>query len=79
MKELPSFEPTEMMEINWEGGCRSLWHWNCDKSRNGSGVIGEVKQEKDRTLVRCLHCGRAGWLPVGAVTACVPVEFRYAT
>jgi hypothetical protein len=64
----------ETMRITYELKGRCLWHEDCDKSR--SGIVFEELREKDRTLVRCRHCGRSGYFPVGATSVCVAVEYR---
>jgi hypothetical protein len=63
-------EPT--MRILWEKYGNSLWHEDCDKSR--CGIMVEIHREPERSLLRCLHCEREGYFPVGAISACVPVQ-----
>lgn len=63
---------TETMRITYERVGRCLWHEDCDKST--CGIMREERRDAERTLVRCLHCGRAGYLPVGAASVCAPVE-----
>jgi hypothetical protein len=64
----------EMMRITYEMVGRCLWHGDCDKSP--SGIMREERRDADRTLVRYLHCGRAGYFPVGATSVYVTVESR---
>lgn len=65
-------ERQHTMRITYERAGRCLWHEDCDKSR--CGIMTEVRREESRTLLRCLHCERQGYFPVGATSACVPVE-----
>lgn len=60
------------MRITYERVGRCLWHEGCEKS--ACGILTEERREEGRTLVRCLHCGQRGYLPVGATSVCVPVE-----
>jgi hypothetical protein len=53
------------MKINYELYGRCLWHEDCEKTRQG--IMGLVRHEEGRSLVKCLHCGRQGWYPVGGV------------
>lgn len=62
----------ETMRILYERVGRCLWHEDCDKST--CGIMREERRETARTFVRCLHCGRAAYFPVGGTSVCVPVE-----
>lgn len=53
------------MKINYELHGRCLWHEDCEKARQG--IMGLVRHEEGRSLVKCLHCGRQGYYPVGGV------------
>jgi hypothetical protein len=66
--------PAETMRITYEAYGRCLWHKGCDKSP--CGIMAEIRREELRTLLRCLHCGREGYVPVGFTSVCVPVESR---
>ena len=72
--ETPEKYGPEMMRLTYDPGVRAMWHEDCDKSR--SGIVHDEVYEDTRTLVRCLHCGRTGYFPVGATSVCVAVESR---
>ncbi len=46
---------------------KQLWHRDCPKSSFKSGIIQELKQDKENDLfpVKCLECGKEGLIPRG--------------
>ena len=54
------------MIINFELQGRSFFHSDCDKDYGG-GIVKPIKNEKDKTLCECLHCGKKGYYPVGRI------------
>ena len=54
------------MIINYELVGGAFFHSDCDKDYGG-GIVKPVKNEKDKTLVECLHCGKRGYYPVGKI------------
>jgi len=46
---------------------RCMWHEDCDASFTGQGVMKLVERREEHDLMECLHCGRRGYYPVGAV------------
>jgi hypothetical protein len=52
------------MIINYETGPTSFWHDDCEVAR-GNGIMKEIRREPERTLFKCLHCGKHGYYPVG--------------
>lgn len=74
INELDVIPAENVMEITVGGG---LWHTDCEKNQWKSGVMREVRNEKDsaRSLLECLHCGKQGYLPHGSTgrTCCEEV------
>ena len=60
------------MLMKYELYGRCMWHYNCQEAPSG-GVMKQVKWEKEHDLFECLHCGKTGYYPVGAV-GCVEVD-----
>lgn len=50
------------MEITWD--CGRIWHSDCEESHH-SGIMVTEKKEQDRTLFKCLTCGKQGYYPHG--------------
>lgn len=50
------------MEITWEQG--RIWHTDCDEPHR-SGIMQPIHREEERTLMKCLHCGKHGYYPHG--------------
>jgi len=54
------------MKIIIDKACKAIWHRDCVNNKFKSGVIQELNHDGDKTLVKCLHCGSHGFIPVGA-------------
>ena len=55
------------MIINYELHGRSFFHSDCEKGFNHCGIVKPIKNEEDKTLVECQHCGKKGYYPVGGI------------
>jgi RNase P subunit RPR2 len=53
------------MIINFKPHGKGLWHSDC--TNHFGGIMKELKDEGDRTLMECLHCGKKGYYPHGRV------------
>lgn len=58
---------------------RGIWHRDCPDNKYKSGVIQELDYDKqrERSLVKCLHCGQKGYIPKGTpfkVEVCIDNE-----
>lgn len=74
----PPIEPAvvgaQTMVLNYEpNNGRSFWHSDC--TNHFGGIVREEHREYDRSLMKCLHCGKEGWYQKGWVGQhTVPVE-----
>jgi hypothetical protein len=62
-QERDSEPKVETIEIDRQGSC--FWHRNC--TNHFGGIMKETKREPDKSLIKCLHCGKQGYYPVGGV------------
>jgi hypothetical protein len=51
------------MIIDYNPDQRAIWHADC--ANHFGGVMHPVWNERTRTLMECLHCGKRGYYPVG--------------
>lgn len=59
----PNREAGMQIKINREGA--RFWHENC--ASHFGGIMMEIKQEPDKSLIECQHCKQRGYYPVGGV------------
>lgn len=45
----------------------AIWHRDCPKNKNKSGVMMNLNDDdfKKTTLIKCLHCNEYGLIPYG--------------
>ena len=61
------------MEISYELYGRSFFHTDCVEGQ-GNGIMKPVEHEKDKTLLKCNHCGKRGYYPVGSIGKIIVVS-----
>lgn len=46
-----------------------IWHRDCPNNKWRSGVVQELSYDrlKEKSLVKCLHCGEKGYIKKGSV------------
>jgi hypothetical protein len=60
------------MKIIFEQNPTCFWHADCEVFR-GNGIMAEIRREPERSLMKCMHCGKCGYYPVGGC-GCILVE-----
>jgi hypothetical protein len=63
------------MRISYEPRSRAIWHTDCTNHFGGVMKPELDDEERSRTLMRCLHCRKAGWYHYGWVGEANCVEY----
>ena len=61
------------MKITYELYGRSFFHKDCTPGKE-NGIMKPIKHEQNRSLLKCYHCGKMGYYPVGTVGEIEVVE-----
>ena len=54
------------MKIAYELYGKSFFHTDCIPGKQ-NGIMKPIKHEQDKSLLKCYHCGKRGYYPVGKV------------
>ena len=57
-------ERVKVVEITVENQPRCFWHSNCVVGQ-GNGIMKVIRNEPDKTIFECQHCGQCGYFPIG--------------
>lgn len=71
-KEHPLMSDTPLLDIEYQREGHCLWHTNCPENAHHSGIMRVERNELERSLVKCMHCGQHAYFPVGGVCVSVP-------